>query len=90
VIRLSHYVKLPRHRPALSRRAILRRDKYTCQYCGETTMRPTLDHVLPRRLGGGSSWTNLVTACRDCNGLKGGRTPEQAGMPLRRPAFAPA
>jgi 5-methylcytosine-specific restriction endonuclease McrA len=90
VIRLTRYVGRPAARPRLSRRAIHRRDAYTCQYCGAGTTRPTLDHVLPRRLGGGASWTNLVTACRDCNERKGGRTPEQAGMPLRRQPLAPS
>jgi 5-methylcytosine-specific restriction endonuclease McrA len=86
VIRLARYVQHSRRRVGFSRRAIHRRDAYTCQYCGQLTSRPTLDHVVPRRLGGGTTWTNLVTACRDCNQRKGGRTPEQAGMPLlRRP-----
>ena len=89
VIRLSRYVTLPRRRVGLSRRAVLRRDGYTCQYCGAVTVRPTLDHVVPRWLGGGTTWTNLVTACRDCNQRKGGRTPEQAGMALLRRPFAP-
>lgn len=89
VIRLSHFVKPPRRRIGFSRRSVLRRDGYTCQYCGAVTARPTLDHVVPRRLGGGTTWTNLVTACRDCNQRKGGRTPEQAAMPLLRRPFAP-
>jgi 5-methylcytosine-specific restriction endonuclease McrA len=89
VIRLTRYVGRPATRPRLSRRAIHRRDAYTCQYCGAVVTRPTLDHVVPRRLGGGASWTNLVTACRECNERKGGRTPEQAGMPLRRQPTEP-
>jgi 5-methylcytosine-specific restriction endonuclease McrA len=90
VIRLSHYLAPPRRRDGFSRRAVLRRDGYACQYCGAVTPRPTLDHVVPRRLGGGASWTNLVTACRDCNQRKAGRTPEQAGMPLLRRPVAPS
>jgi 5-methylcytosine-specific restriction endonuclease McrA len=82
-------VTLPRRRIGLSRRAVLRRDGDACQYCGAVTPRPTVDHVVPRRLGGGGSWTNLVTACRDCNQRKGGHTPEQAGMPLLRRPSAP-
>jgi 5-methylcytosine-specific restriction endonuclease McrA len=89
VIRLSRHVRLPPRRVVLSRRAVLRRDGYACQYCGAVTLRPTLDHVVPRRLGGGATWTNLVTACRACNQRKGGRTPEQAGMPLLQRPFAP-
>jgi 5-methylcytosine-specific restriction endonuclease McrA len=89
VIRLVGYLRLPPRRMGLSRRAVLRRDGYSCQYCGVLTTRPTLDHVVPRRLGGGTTWTNLVTACRDCNQRKGGRTPEQAGMALLRRPFVP-
>jgi 5-methylcytosine-specific restriction endonuclease McrA len=90
VIRLTRHVGVPVGRPRLSRRAVHRRDAYTCQYCGVLAARPTLDHVVPRRLGGGATWTNLVTACRDCNQRKGGRTPEQAGMPLLRRPVAPS
>jgi len=90
VIRLVGYLRLPPRRIGLSRRAVHRRDGYTCQYCGAVTARPTLDHVVPRRLGGGANWTNLVTACRECNHRKGGRTPEQASMPLRCRPFAPS
>lgn len=41
-----------------------------------------MDHVLPRSQGGTTVWENVVTACRECNHKKGGRTPEQAGMVL--------
>jgi len=89
VIRLGHMVKRPRSRIALSKREILRRDNYTCQYCGAQPRILTLDHVIPRHLGGGHSWQNLVAACMPCNRRKGGRTPEMAGMPLRRQPFEP-
>ena len=46
-----------------------------------------LDHVVPRALGGRTTWENVVTSCVDCNRRKGGRTPVQAHMVLiRRPA----
>lgn len=41
-----------------------------------------MDHVLPRSQGGHTVWENVVTACRECNHRKGGRTPEQANMTL--------
>jgi hypothetical protein len=45
------------------------------------------DHVVPRKQGGQTTWTNIVTACYPCNENKAGRTPEQAGMKLlRKPA----
>ena len=87
VIRLVYYVRIPRPIAlAPSRRSIMIRDNYTCQYCGATPPRATLtlDHVLPRSRGGQTTWDNIVTACRSCNVRKGDRTPEEASMVLRR------
>jgi len=50
---------------------ILRRDQFICQYCGQQA--DTVDHVVPRRLGGLDNDENLVAACRRCNLAKGGR-----------------
>ena len=86
VIRLSYMVHRPRPRVKLTKKEILRRDGYTCQYCGRHSARLTLDHVTPKRLGGVHWWDNLVAACPACNSRKGGRTPEQAHMyPLHPP-----
>ena len=61
------------------------RDRFACQYCGaEKDL--TFDHVMPRRLGGRTTWENIITACAPCNMRKGGRTPAQAHMqPLLHP-----
>jgi 5-methylcytosine-specific restriction endonuclease McrA len=91
IIRLNYMIKRPRPRVNLNKREILRRDDFTCQYCGRKNHTLTIDHVVPRRLGGGFSWKNLVAACGPCNRRKGGRTPVQANMSLRsRPAEPPA
>jgi 5-methylcytosine-specific restriction endonuclease McrA len=90
IIRLGRMVKRPRPRVALSRREIFRRDNFTCQYCGRKGGNLTLDHVIPRRLGGGHSWENLVTACSACNHRKGGRTCEQVRMYLPRKPQEPS
>lgn len=82
VIRLEKMVRRPRPRVKLTKREILRRDNYTCQYCGFQTSHLTIDHVIPRRLGGHHDWENLVAACPACNHRKGGRTAEQAQMHL--------
>lgn len=85
VIRLVRYIKIPRRlRLPCSRRGVLTRDRETCQYCGVQPGRTqlTVDHVLPRSRGGLTTWDNVVTACRDCNHRKGGRTPEEANMLL--------
>lgn len=80
VIALRQYVK-PSEFPAFTRFNVFLRDRFSCQYCGSPD-NLTFDHVLPRRLGGQSSWENIVAACSPCNLKKGGRTPKQAGMPL--------
>lgn len=69
-----------------SRMNVMARDNHTCQYCGEKRVVSalTFDHVVPKGQGGETSWENIVTACRPCNLRKGNRTPEEAGMGLRR------
>jgi hypothetical protein len=91
VIRLLEYIRIPftkimSHKP--SRSMIHRRDNYECNYCGSTE-NITVDHIIPESRGGLNSWENLTTACSKCNAKKGNKTPEEANMPLRRPAKAP-
>ena len=91
IIRLERMVKRPRPTVRLTKREILRRDEYTCQYCGQRTPYLTIDHVIPRRLGGRHTWDNLVAACPPCNHRKGGRTADQAQMRLlHKPAEPPS
>lgn len=71
----------PRRVMRWSRRNLLRRDNYTCQYCGSKN-EPTIDHVMPRTRGGKSTWTNCVISCVACNSKKADRTPEEVGMSL--------
>ena len=84
VIRLLFYDRLPRQSVKFNRRNIFARDGNRCQYCGKKFPTPelSLDHIVPRTLGGKSTWTNIVCACTACNVRKGGRTPEQARMKL--------
>jgi len=87
VIRLLEYRRIPHQARALSRKNILMRDRYTCQYCQRIMPSSdlTLDHVIPRSRAGESSWENLVACCHHCNNRKGNRTPEEAGLRLLRP-----
>lgn len=91
IIRLFGYDRLPKADVKLNRRNIFARDKNLCQYCGQrfSTSDLSLDHVLPRSQGGGSSWENLVCCCLKCNARKGGRTPEQAHMQLYKKPVKP-
>lgn len=93
VVKLRSQVRRPMPELKLSRRTIFARDNYTCQYCGSTTKDLTIDHVVPKRAGGGASWENLVTCCRKCNIKKSDKPAHQVGMKLarspRRPRYTP-
>ncbi|MDZ4700409.1 MAG: HNH endonuclease [Rhodothermales bacterium] len=89
IVRLKYFVRVPYKRIMLSRKNVLRRDGFRCQYCGSRDSL-TVDHVLPKSRGGGDSWENLVAACTPCNNRKGSRTPEEARMELRRQPFRPS
>lgn len=107
----KRYVR--RRRVRLSRRNILARDGYTCQYCGAQPRKRsglprieelTIDHVVPRAQAVAgrvvlpwtgertpiTCWRNVLTACRSCNCKKGGRTPDQAKLTMRRIPQAPS
>ncbi len=92
VLTLTRYERLRESAVTFSRRNLFKRDHGTCQYCG---VRPgsaelTIDHVLPRSLGGTSRWDNCVLACVSCNSRKANRTPEQAHMTLRKRPVRPS
>lgn len=89
IVRLVNYVRgLTGRREIvkLTRKNILLRDNYTCQYCGKSAgpERLNIDHVIPKGQGGKSEWTNLVASCVPCNSAKDCKTPKQAGMSLKR------
>jgi len=90
VIALKDYVRLDR-RPAFTRFNVFLRDSFQCQYCGTgfASEELTFDHLVPRSRGGRTLWTNVVTACQDCNLLKGNRTPVECRMHPRRPVMQP-
>lgn len=75
------------------RRVVGERDGWRCRFCGrrdlvvppagrehtaeEASSLATLDHWLPRSRGGTWEMSNLVLACRPCNGEKGQLTGEE-------------
>lgn len=91
VLTLTRHDKPRQGAVTFSRRNVFKRDQSTCQYCG---IRPgpehlTLDHVVPRSRGGATTWENCVLACASCNARKSNRSPEQAGLRLRKPPVRP-
>lgn len=89
VIRLQKMISRPRPVLKMTRREVFRRDNYTCQYCGKKTSDLTIDHVIPRHLGGKHVWNNVVAACSHCNHRKGGRLPDEVNMRLMRSPAEP-
>ncbi len=92
VVRLVRALRgVQRRGVKFSRANVLARDAFACQYCGRKAppRELTFDHVVPRSQGGRTTWENIVTACRRCNGKKGGRTPDQAKMALMRAPICP-
>lgn len=93
VVRLADQIRRPLPEVKLSRPALMARDEHTCQYCGKPGKHLTVDHVIPRHLGGRHTWENVVACCIECNNRKGNRTPREVGMTLlrtpQRPRFIP-
>lgn len=58
-----------------NRLKVYERDAFKCQHCGKqlTRFTTTLDHIQAVASGGDNSFTNLVTACRECNSKKNSR-----------------
>lgn len=87
----THQKLLDHFYPALNNPTLFRRDANICLYCGGKFRDNQLsrDHVNPLVQGGQDSWTNVVTACKRCNNIKGGRSPEEANMKLIAVPFQP-
>ena len=77
VIALNEYVPQQyksQNTPAFTKRNVFLRDEYRCQYCSDRffdTRQLSLDHVVPRSMGGQLQWENAVAACHPCNRRKG-------------------
>lgn len=89
IIRLYKYVKYRVRNIRVNRHRVYRRDGGECVYCG-SVKQLTLDHVIPKSKGGTNEWTNLVTCCHKCNLMKADRTPQEAGMILRKKPYEPS
>lgn len=91
VVVVSNFAKVPMKRPKFNSRNLWERDGGLCQYTGRR-LRPgegNIDHVIPRSRGGATCWENCVLAATDVNSRKADRTPEEAGLTLRRQPHAP-
>lgn len=78
VVLLTYMVKQgSTRRVGFSRHGVMVRDRFKCVYCGEHAT--TIDHVVPRALGGLSTYENCVAACQPCNAKKANKTLSQMG-----------
>lgn len=84
VVVCNIYNNVPKNDLRLTRRNLLVRDNFKCQYCGirVNSKEATIDHIMPRSRGGKNTWQNLTISCIDCNVSKGNKTPQEAGMIL--------
>lgn len=91
VVRLVHSFRRHKRRVKYSKQNVFARDRWKCQYCGAFGTNDTLtcDHVKPRSQGGVTIFSNIATACEECNLKKADRTPQEAGMTLCSIPYAP-
>ena len=81
VVVLKDYIQPKRHL-AFTRFNLFLRDGFSCQYCGGSG-NLTFDHILPKSLGGVTSWENVVSACLSCNFKKGAKSLKQVSFKLK-------
>ena len=90
VIKLKSYIYIKTKRIPLTRKNIIQRDNYICQYCGKYSKDITIDHIIPKVKKGKDSWENLVSACINCNLKKGNKLISQINMKLLRKPCKPS
>jgi 5-methylcytosine-specific restriction endonuclease McrA len=75
-----------------TRKNILVRDEYKCQYCAQNFREAnlTIDHVIPKSKGGSSTWDNVAAACKPCNQKKRDYLVENAPVSLIRKPKKPS
>ncbi len=71
-----------------SRRGVMVRDNFSCVYCGRHA--ETIDHVVPRKDGGKSTYENCVAACTPCNRKKGHKSLKAMNWSLKTAPKAPS
>ncbi|MFZ5569406.1 MAG: HNH endonuclease [Thermodesulfobacteriota bacterium] len=90
VMKLVKFIRtIYRSKVPFSKRNVLIRDGFKCAYCRTESNELTIDHIVPKRQGGASSFDNCVASCRNCNSKKGARTPREAGMVLSVKPYQP-
>jgi len=89
VIKLKSFVYIDFKNIPLTRKNIIKRDNYTCQYCGKITKSITIDHIIPKDKNGKDLWSNLVSACNKCNSKKSNKYLRDTNMKLLKKPVKP-
>lgn len=91
VIIQPNYGKMPMVQPRPTKESIRKRDGGVCQYTGQllSWKEGNIDHIIPRARGGKNTFENMVWCHKDINSKKADKTPEEAGLKLRRKPYAP-
>jgi 5-methylcytosine-specific restriction endonuclease McrA len=84
VLRLKSRVNHRRQESRFNKNILFMRDSYRCQYCNRKVhkTRLTIDHIIPKCKGGGTTWDNCVACCAGCNNKKGNKTLQEVGFKL--------
>jgi 5-methylcytosine-specific restriction endonuclease McrA len=77
-------------RDHIQKELVYLRDMFVCQYCAKQfpRRRLTLDHVIPRVLGGRTRWDNVATSCSACNSNRGCDISIQPRVKPYRPTYS--
>lgn len=95
IVILNDYDAIPYLDISLNKKNIYKRDKYKCQYCIKKLCidELSIDHVVPKSRGGGTSWENCVTSCKRCNNKKSNRPLSKTSFKLykkpEKPRWSP-
>lgn len=91
IIAIKGLSKVKYRTPPLTNRNLFGRDLHICGYCGEKFSHDhlTRDHIVPVSKGGKNIWSNVITACKDCNGEKDDLLLEDWGKQLLYVPYTP-
>ena len=89
VIKLKSFIYINFKNIPLTRKNIIKRDNCTCQYCGKITKSITIDHIIPKDKNGQDIWSNLVSACNQCNSKKSNKYLSDTNMKLLKKPVKP-
>lgn len=91
IIAIGSLAKAKNRSVPLTNKNLFGRDRYICGYCAVHLNKDTAtrDHITPVSRGGTNTWTNVITACKQCNNHKDCMTLDEAHMKLLYVPYVP-